>query len=375
MVGAVRRNAAERGLSRRRMRILSAYAFTNALARRWQGVRDGAARVREAGLDRRTRLLEGIDFEAGSGLEFGPLSRPLVRRPAARVYYVDHVDTAGLRAKYAADPKLTVADFVDVDVVWGEGPLRAALRDALPGPERWFKFAVASHVIEHVPDLVWWLAEVRSVMSSGGALRLVVPDRRFTMDIGRRETQVADAVAAYLAQARQPGLREILDFYIRFQRVDVPAAWLGREAVRTMFPLKQATRAIETAQAALRGSYQDVHCSVFTPRSFAQLMVDLSRLGMLWFSCGKIVPTAENELDFFVHMVAADDRDTVEESWRAALTAQEAAAGGAACLPQEEIARLREEVARQAARMEELEEMIRRGAGARRQVRGKTALF
>jgi hypothetical protein len=75
---------------------------------------------------------------------------------------------------------------------------------------------------------------------------------------------------------------------------------------------------------------------------------------MLWFSCGKIVPTAENELDFFVHMEAADDRHVVEESWRAALMAMEAA-GGDVCLPQEEIARLREEVARQAALIEMLE--------------------
>ena len=176
-------------------------------------------------------VIDGIDVAAGDGLEFGPLTRPMLRRPAARVFTVDHVDTAALRLKYAEDPHVRAADIGAVDIVWNDGPLRDAVDRALPGAERWFAYAIASHVIEHVPDMIWWLAEIRSVLSSGAALRLVMPDRRFTMDIARRETVLADVLAAYLVAARRPQPREIIDFYSRYQNVDVVSAWrLGRRA-------------------------------------------------------------------------------------------------------------------------------------------------
>jgi SAM-dependent methyltransferase len=312
-------------------------------------------------LDKLQQILGGLDLTREAGLEFGPLSRPIVQRPGSRVLYVDHLDTASLRQKYANDRALNVADFVPVDIVWADGALRHAVQAAFPGPDRWFGYIVASHVIEHIPDLIWWLSELRSVLSSGGTLRLVIPDRRFTMDFARRETSIADVLAAYLQGARKPGLREILDFYMRYQRVDIAAAWHGTQAMRTMYPLEQATIAIQKAQSAETGAYHDVHCTVYTPRSFLTLMVDLARLGMIWFAFERIYPTIENRLDFVVHMAAADDRDRIEESWRAALTDLQAAEQSGPFLPQDEPARLREHVAAQAARIDVLEQALRAG--------------
>jgi hypothetical protein len=281
----------------------------------WCGINHGPGRV----VNRQSKLLQGIDLSRAEGLEFGPLSRPILRRPAARVAYVDHVGTVALRQKYRADPKVAVSDIVDVDVVWSTGALRGAIEQAFPGTRRWFDYVIASHVIEHVPDVIWWLAEIRSVMSSGAALRLIIPDRRFTMDIARRETGMADMLSAYLAQARRPQAREILDFYCQFQRVDAARAWAGQHVSYSQYPIGQAATALELAQSAIDGAYHDVHCSVFTPRSFLMLMHDLARLGMIWFSFAKIHATARNELDFFVHLQAADDPVLIEQSWRDAV--------------------------------------------------------
>jgi hypothetical protein len=273
----------------------------------------------------------------------------MLRRPAARVFTVDHVDTAALRLKYAEDPHVRAADIGAVDIVWNDGPLRDAVARALPGAERWFAYAIASHVIEHVPDMIWWLAEIRSVLSSGAALRLVMPDRRFTMDIARRETVLADVLAAYLVAARRPQPREIIDFYSRYQNVDVVSAWRGQQKVRQIGPLDQAETAVRLAQSALAGGYHDVHCWVFTPRSFLALMVELARLGLIWFAFEKMIPTAEDTLDFCVHARAADDRRIIEASWRDALGALEAAELRAPVLPQDEPARLQDQIRLQAA--------------------------
>lgn len=67
---------------------------------------------------RRLVLLDGIDLGSGLDLEIGPLDRPVVQRQDARVRYLDHLDTPGLRSKYRNDPNVPdVESIVDVDFV------------------------------------------------------------------------------------------------------------------------------------------------------------------------------------------------------------------------------------------------------------------
>src|SRR5437868_3008097 len=72
-------------------------------------------------------------------------------------------------------------------------------------------YVVASHVIEHVPDLIGWLAEVREALEPGGELRLAVPDRRYTLDYRRSVSRLADVVHAWFMRARRPLPHQILD--------------------------------------------------------------------------------------------------------------------------------------------------------------------
>jgi predicted SAM-dependent methyltransferase len=72
-------------------------------------------------------------------------------------------------------------------------------------------YAVASHVVEHVPDLIDWLTEIASVLRSTGELRLIVPDKRFLFDIFRRETSLADVLLSYINNARDAQPHSMLD--------------------------------------------------------------------------------------------------------------------------------------------------------------------
>ena len=289
-------------------------------------------------MDRISKVLLGLDVGNGSGLEIGPLTNPILRRPNARVCYVDHVDTERLRQKYADDAAVDCQNIAPVDVIWTSGPLRVAVDAAFPEAEQVFDHVVASHVIEHVPDLVWWLHEIRSVLKPGGALRLIVPDRRFTMDLARRETGIADALAAYLGAARRPQPREIIDFYCNYTAVDRNVAWQGVRPGRDGCALFNSKLAIEKANAALGGEYNDVHCSVFTPASFTGLMVNLARLDLLDFKCTGIFETVEGDLDFFVHLEVAKDRSAIGDSWTRAGAGLRSQA--AVTLPQEDAATL-----------------------------------
>jgi 2-polyprenyl-3-methyl-5-hydroxy-6-metoxy-1,4-benzoquinol methylase len=150
-------------------------------------------------MDRREKLLTGLNVSSGVGLEIGALDKPMLRRSEGEVIYVDYAGAETLRQKYDSDPHINVKDIVEVDAIWGSNTLQQAI-----GEERKVDYIVASHVVEHVPDLITWLQELRSVLKPGGQVRLVIPDRRFTFDYLRNETRISDVVNAHLLRARVP---------------------------------------------------------------------------------------------------------------------------------------------------------------------------
>jgi len=64
------------------------------------------------------------------------------------------------------------------------------------------------------------------------------------------------------------------------------------------------------------GNYHDVHCWVFTPRSFADLFAKLGEAGLIRLACREFHDTARYHIEFFVTLYVSDDRDEVAESWR-----------------------------------------------------------
>jgi hypothetical protein len=262
-------------------------------------------------MDRKEKLLAGIDLQRSSGLEIGPLTSPIVTKAVGPIIYVDHMDSASLRQKYANDPNVDVAKIVDVDAVWGP----QSMLEALQG--RKVDYIVASHVVEHVPDLITWLEELRSVLNSGGSVRLVVPDRRFTFDYLRRETTLTDIVHAFLMRARAPLPYAILDFCVNETTVDAVEAWRGNldpVVLKRNCTLDEAMAIAKDVRAT--GGYRDVHCWVFTPRSFAELFEQAAGLGLIKFACEAFFDTELYQIEFFVHLRECADRRRLVESWR-----------------------------------------------------------
>src|SRR5258708_2223917 len=110
----------------------------------------------------RKKLLHGLDVSKLVGVEIGALDKPYVRREDGEVLYVDYTDRDTLVQKYKDDPHVNVGNIVHVDAIWGHNTLAGAVRD------RKVDYVVASHVIEHVPDLITWLSELRSILKETG---------------------------------------------------------------------------------------------------------------------------------------------------------------------------------------------------------------
>jgi hypothetical protein len=257
--------------------------------------------------DRRARLLAGLDLAHDRGFEVGPLDSPIVPRDGADVAYLDHASTDDLRLKYAADPN--VGEIAPVDAVWGSRRLSSVLADVLAarGP---FRYGVASHVIEHVPDVIGWLGDIRSVLKDDGVLSLAIPDHRRCFDALRSPTVTADLIDAHLSKPTIPSPRQVFDHY------SCAVAWRGLIAWEEEPPFSELVlvhseaEALERATtAATSGDYVDVHCWMFTPSSFTRIFGALTRLHLVPFSLETCSETVGGE--FFATLRVADPATAV----------------------------------------------------------------
>jgi hypothetical protein len=262
-------------------------------------------------VDLRTRIRDGINLAGSSILEVGPLYRPFVLKDECDAIYVDHTDTESLRAKYRDDPKFDVATIVDVDAVWGE----KTLLQCLDG--RHVDYVIASHVIEHVPDVITWLSELSSVLKDSGQIRLVIPDKRYTFDFLRQETEFHDLADAYLRKTRIPLPRCIIDHLCHMRDgVDVAVAWRGAIDPASLKPVYTYPMAEAIALEVLaEGSYHDVHCWVFTPISFVRLMHEAARHGLINVACDAFESTLPDTLEFIVFLRKGLNQQEIIESW------------------------------------------------------------
>lgn len=283
-------------------------------------------------MERRQKILGSLELTSANGgrprigAEIGPLQSPLVKKGDVGegvVFYVDHADTETLRARWSTDPSIDPSK-LHVDAVWGQRTLREAIdasdlahRHGLPGCG--LDYVVASHVIEHVPDLIAWLQEIAAILRSDGSLRLAIPDKRYSFDLLRRTSTFAEVADAFVRKRRVPSGSRVLDFTLNMATVDCAQAWAGTVDHASLVHGYTVEGALSlAADAEINGNYHDVHCWVFTPESFIALCLELSEAGLLGFECQRLIPTSRNELEFFVWMRPCSDKRRVSLSWEGA---------------------------------------------------------
>jgi SAM-dependent methyltransferase len=255
-----------------------------------------------AGQDRQARAASLTDMGRGTGLEIGPLDSPIALRTAYDVRYIDVVDTAGLRDKYRDDPNVVTEEIVEVDYALqgSDGlirPLAEVVRDAAP-----FDWAVASHVIEHVPDLIGWLTEIAEVITDGGRLVLMVPDRRFSFDVRRPQTTMGQILQAHTMADTVPSERAVFDHFRSYVDVPTPDLWAGASghSYPLVFTLDHAREMRDLAVG--KGQYVDSHVWMFTPSVFVEQIIELGNLGLCDFVVDQVIPTRHNEVEFYASL-------------------------------------------------------------------------
>jgi hypothetical protein len=234
----------------------------------------------------RDHLAATVDIKKTVGLEIGAMDLPFVEPGEGSCDFADFRTTEELREL----ARRTVGHNPDFVV-----PVLHNLRAGYDAISKTYDWIAASHVVEHVADLIGWFDILHSKLHENGIVFLVVPDKRFTFDYHRRLTNLSDVVTAHQQQLRTPSFRQVFDHYFyTTDQIDPGQIWKG---VRPGPALRNYAVAIGRAENALT-TYEDAHCSVFTPESFNELINELTVSGLLEFRLETLRPTSLHQLDF-----------------------------------------------------------------------------
>jgi SAM-dependent methyltransferase len=205
-----------------------------------------------------------------------------------------------LRAYYWDHEGIAVDDIPEIDypLTRPDGHIVSLVEASRAGAP--FDWVVASHVIEHVPNLIGWLAELAEVVTDGGSLVLVVPDRRYCFDAHRPPTSVGAMLEADRLGAIRPGVRAVYDYFSRAVHYDAEALWAGvlPHYSDRFHSLEEAEKSLEESLE----SYVDCHVWLFTPDSFAEQLHELRLIGRSDWYVDELIPTPTNQIEFMARL-------------------------------------------------------------------------
>jgi hypothetical protein len=242
-------------------------------------------------------MLGMTDLEHGPGLEIAPLHKPIALKSRWDVSYVDIISTQKLREHYAHDAEVPAADIVDVDLPLTDedGTIRSLVDVArLSAPYAW---VVASHVIEHVPDLITWLEDIGDLLRDDGALVLAVPDMRYSFDVHRPQTTVGAMLQARFQRDVTPSVRAVYDHFRSASSVSVAEAWA--DTVPAMDRVHDPDQVADLVERSRAGEYIDSHVWTFRPSTFIEQINELGRLGLCELVVEKVLNTRPGQLEFY----------------------------------------------------------------------------
>jgi SAM-dependent methyltransferase len=223
-------------------------------------------------------------------LEIGAGYAPIAPKAAGwKTWTVDRVTREELQAMYASED-VDVSRIEDVDVIWASGALHEAVPAELHAS---FDACIASHVIEHIPDLLGLFNSLELLLKPSGIISLVVPDKRFCFDFFRPLSSVGSLLEAHERQSSRHSPRTAFDdlAYSVFNQGRIAWGQEGVRACRLMHSLAEAEAAFERALVPDADSYDDHHAWQFTPSSFALALLELRALGKTGFVVERTLPT------------------------------------------------------------------------------------
>lgn len=213
-------------------------------------------------------------------LEVGPAHAPIAPKSQGwRTSIIDAQNAEELHQKFLGTGS-NVDAIEEVDFVWHSGTIENTIPATLHGS---FDTIIASHVIEHIPDLVRFFQSASKLVKSGGSIALAIPDYRFCFDCFKSPSTTADLISAYCQGAVRHTRRTIFD-HIAYSALHNGAGAWGQHPVKDfsfMYSLQRAWQTVREIENENCGSYIDSHSWQFTPARFQLAILELRHLDLI----------------------------------------------------------------------------------------------
>ncbi|MBS1602631.1 MAG: hypothetical protein JST42_08175 [Bacteroidetes bacterium] len=211
------------------------------------------------------------------GVEIGPSHSPLAPRSQGfKVHVIDHASKEDLKKKYADHSNVDTTKIEDVDFIW-HGQTYAQLT----GKSNFYSWIIASHLIEHTPDLINFLNQCDELLTDYGVLSLAIPDGRFCFDHFRPITGISKVIDAHYNKntIHTPGTAA--EYFLNFSNKQALICW--DNSIDGDYTLPFSTQDARQQMELIRDHkvYVDLHSWCFTPTSFRLIIRDLGDLGFI----------------------------------------------------------------------------------------------
>lgn len=235
-------------------------------------------------------------------LEIGPLNYPIVNKKIyPNAFYADIRSTEDVRKLYSGNDylkttgiKVDIDSIVDIDYVI-KGTYSQTFRN-----EEKFDCVVASHVLEHMTDLIFALIDIGNILKPDGIFCIIYPDKRYSFDHFRMSASFRDAYHVF-----KHGIREtapmVFDFYYSAIMENDPYLFWNQSNLTTYLPAKDIKNAEDAyLKAADSRVLEDVHYWPFSDVDFLHFLYDGLRAKLLPYECISFIPCMYNTQQFMV---------------------------------------------------------------------------
>jgi Methyltransferase domain len=210
------------------------------------------------------------------GLEIGPSHNPLApKKKGFNVHIIDHMNKEQLIEKYTRH-NVDLDSIEEVDFIWN-GQSYAQLT----GKTNYYNWIIASHVIEHTPDLITFLKQCEEVLNEDGILSLAIPDIRFHFDYFRPITGISKVIDAYFGKNVIHTAGTAVEYHINCSVRGGQIAWAEGNVEEFALLYSREVAYNEMQKVIKQGEYLDIHAWSFTPTSFRLMIQDLNDLGFI----------------------------------------------------------------------------------------------
>lgn len=163
-----------------------------------------------------------------------------------------------------------------------------------------FEVVVSSHVVEHIPDFIGHLLDVKKLAK---LYYVALPDYRYCFDHFRRESTVSEVLESFILKRKNHTPNNIIEHRTLRAHNDPVKHWSGDHGDNLMSGISNLESSYKTAID--QKEYLDTHAWKFCPKNMREILDAINRLNIIKFSY-VIHETEKNSFSFFIKIIFLD---------------------------------------------------------------------